>query len=287
MKNSAKSRISEYAKRADELLSAALSNDSEIFECMRYSVSAGGKRLRPAIMLLFCELVGGDASAAEPFAAALEMIHTYSLIHDDLPCMDDDDMRRGKPTNHKVYGEGMATLAGDALLGFAFETALSADCAPEIKAEAARLLAYYSGVFGMLGGQVTDIMQSAKDTASLAKMYEQKTSALLMAAAEIGVLVGGGDASKRSAAAEYAKNLGVAFQICDDILDVCASTQTLGKTAHSDDENGKTTFVTLLGVDGAKEAARQYTERALVSADAFENSEILRELAAMLLDRNK
>ncbi len=291
MKTDINAVLTEYASRAEEALRPYFAHDGKIFECMGYSVFAGGKRIRPALMMLFCEAVGGDVKRVYPFAAALEMIHTYSLIHDDLPCMDDDDLRRGRPTNHKVYGEGLATLAGDGLLGYAFETALEggikAGNSAETTIEAARLLAHYSGVFGMLGGQVDDIEKTASTLEALADMYEKKTACLLMAAAEIGVLAGGGDKHLRSAAREYAKNIGIAFQIEDDILDVISNEGELGKNIGSDNASGKITFASICGAEGAKEKAGEYTKKAQTAALEFEKSECLQAFADYLLNRKK
>lgn len=296
MKNDVKTLLDEYREKTEEVLKdfEGLGKglaQSRVFESMGYSLLAGGKRIRPALMMLFCRLCMSDVKKCAPFAAALEMIHTYSLIHDDLPCMDDDDMRRGKAANHKVYGEGMAMLAGDALLGFAFEYALEngVKCgnSEEVTLEAVKLLARYSGVYGMLGGQVIDVENGATDLESLLDMYEKKTACLLEAAAEIGVLVGGGRPEQMAAAKEYAKNVGIAFQICDDILDVESDAATLGKPTGSDAENGKVTAVTLLGLDGAREKAKEYSELANKVSAHFAEGFILRELTEYLLERKK
>ena len=264
---------------------------SKVDEAMEYSLMAGGKRIRPILLMAAAEAVGSKGYNYLPVACGLEMIHTYSLIHDDLPCMDNDDLRRGKPTNHKVYGEAIATLAGDGLLGLAFETALEngkkAGNSADITLEATKILAHYSGVYGMLGGQVDDIEKTADDEKSLAEMYKKKTSCLLMAAAEIGVLAGGGDERQIKAARQYAENIGIAFQIRDDILDVCSDAATLGKNIGSDAACGKTTFVTLYGVDGAEQKARKYTKKALNAAKCFDSPEILHGLAEYLINRKK
>lgn len=279
------------AERELERIFAHEKNEAEqkIFDAMGYSVFAGGKRIRPAIMMLFCRLCGGDIKRVMPFAAALEMIHTYSLIHDDLPCMDDDDLRRGKPTNHKVFGEGMALLAGDGLLGLAFETMLSGNVGnkADITLEAARLIANYSGLGGMLTGQVSDVTGMPKDETSLVNMYSGKTSGLIKAAATVGALVGGGSDEQIKAAESYAENIGIAFQICDDVLDVVSTNEKLGKNVGSDSENGKLTFVTLFGAEGALERAAFYSEKARESVKYFDEGYLLDELAQYLLKRDK
>jgi geranylgeranyl pyrophosphate synthase len=243
----------------------------ELLEAMRYSLLAGGKRVRPVLTVKFCQAVGGAAEAALDFACGVEMLHTYSLIHDDLPCMDNDDLRRGKPTCHKVFGETVATLAGDALQAAAFRTVLRAQgpwSDPSIPGAAAAALAQAAGEEGMCGGQYLDTVkrQAPPDVEQLKVIHGGKTGALLRAACLMGVYAGAGcgDAAQAAlrAAGEYAENLGLAFQIQDDILDVTATTESLGKPVGSDRANEKTTFVTLLGVPASKALVREHTDRA-------------------------
>ncbi len=294
MSSNIKEILAKYADMAEKELERIFAREKsaaeqKIFDAMGYSVFAGGKRIRPAIMMLFCRLCGGEAEKVLPFAAALEMIHTYSLIHDDLPCMDNDDLRRGKPTNHKVYGEGMAMLAGDGLLGLAFETMLSENVGNDsaVTLEAARLVAHHSGLGGMLTGQVADVTGMPDGEESLVKMYSGKTSGLIKVAATVGALVGGGSGEQIKAAEEYAENIGIAFQICDDVLDVVSTNEELGKNVGSDKDNGKLTFVTLFGVDGALEKAGVYSAKACESAKYFDEGYLLQELAEYLLKRSK
>ncbi len=259
-----------------------------LYEAMRYSLLAGGKRIRPVIVLKFCELSGGDMNKALPFACAVEMLHTYSLIHDDLPCMDNDDLRRGKPTNHVVYGECLATLAGDALQAAAFETLLSADLEAEKIVAAARELAFAAGEDGMCGGQVLDMDGEKRELAlsEVEKIHELKTAAMIKAAARIGVIAGGGNEAQFKAADEYAEKIGLAFQVRDDILDCISTKEELGKTIGSDEENGKTTFVTLFGIEKCEEIVNGKTAEAKAAlASAFENTAFFDWLADLLAGR--
>ena len=262
-----------------------------IFEACRYSAMAGGKRLRPALVLEFCRLCGGDTQAALPFACALEMIHTYSLIHDDLPCMDDDDLRRGKPTNHKVYGEAMAVLAGDGLLNLAFETASDPANAAYLSAEtqlrAIRALSRASGMEGMIGGQVLD-MQAEQTQISLDQLktlQELKTGALIGVAAQLGCLIGGASEEQTQAALEYARCIGLAFQIQDDILDIEGDAETFGKPIGSDSENGKSTYPSLLGLPRCHALVHELSEQAVDALTPFADAGMLPELARSLADR--
>ena len=263
-----------------------------LFEAEKYSLLAGGKRIRPFLTLQVCEALGGDREAAQPFAAALEMIHTYSLIHDDLPCMDDDDMRRGKPTNHKVYGEATALLAGDALLTRAFLTAASNDkVSAETAKEAVRLLAEAAGDEGMIGGQTIDLDGEKRrlDFSELLTLHRLKTGALIKCAALLGALAAGyGRESKEAKEAEsYAEGIGLAFQVVDDILDATATAEALGKSVGGDAERNKTTFLSYYSVDGAWEYAREITENAVKGISAWSAPDTLCELAYYLLDRKK
>ncbi len=240
-----------------------------IYDAMNYSVFAGGKRLRPVLMTETCIMCGGDADEALPFACAMEMIHTYSLIHDDLPAMDNDDLRRGMPTNHIKFGEANAILAGDALLTKAFETALSySGKYPERAMRAAKLLAKSAGTEGMIGGQVVDIESEHKTVTAeeLRYIHLLKTGAIIRSACTIGAVMAGANEEEIAAADEYAKNLGIAFQICDDVLDVTSTTDELGKPVGSDAESEKNTYVTLFGLEKSRELMHQYTDKA---ADAL------------------
>lgn len=261
----------------------------EVLEASRYSLRLGGKRIRPIIMLEFCKLFGGDIKDALSFAVALEMIHTYSLIHDDLPCMDNDDMRRGKPSCHIKYGEDIALLAGDTLLTESFKIAADAQIDADKKVKAITVLAERAGLHGMIGGQVMDLSFEKKSPSleELRAMYIKKTGCLISAAAEIGSIIGGANAEQLEIAKAYALNLGLAFQIIDDILDVIGDEAVLGKPIGSDEENQKTTFVTLLGLDKAREMAKDLTTEALGLLKMLSlDTKNLEELTKYLLDRN-
>lgn len=257
-----------------------------LLESMRYSLLAGGKRLRPVLTMEFCRVAGSDWHKAVPFGCALEMIHTYSLIHDDLPCMDNDDYRRGRLTNHKVYGEAMAVLAGDALLTAAFETAASADASPAVIARNVGILANCAGARGMVGGQVMDIEGENRelDAEYIHQLQRMKTGALLRAACLMGVTTAGGDEQMLQAAATYADGVGLAFQIRDDMLDVIGDAQKLGKATGMDGE--KSTFVRLYGMDACETMVQQETARAMEALSVFENPTFLRELAQWLVHRD-
>ncbi len=263
-----------------------------IFDSMRYSVENGGKRVRPLLTLLFCDACGGDVKKALPLADAVEYIHTYSLIHDDLPCMDNDDFRRGKPSNHKVYGEAFALLAGDGLLTAAFERI--ADCHKaglydaEVAINAISTLSHLAGSRGMIGGQVIDLQNENNkdaDFENLKLMDNLKTGALIEAACVMGCISAGADEEKLAAASEFAQKIGLAFQIKDDILDVTSTLEKLGKMAGSDAQNGKSTYVTLLGVDECQKLVDKLTDEALSALDVFENNDALIEYAKYLADR--
>lgn len=269
----------------------------ELLDAMRYSLLAGGKRIRPVLTIKFCQAAGGKMEEALDFACGVEMLHTYSLIHDDLPCMDNDDLRRGKPTCHKVFGETVATLAGDALQAAAFRTVLCAKGGwsdPSVPGAAAAALAQAAGVDGMCGGQHLDTLEDGKPhtVEELRFIHANKTGALLRAACLMGVYASAGHRTVMSqafeAAKEYAENLGMAFQIQDDILDVTATTEVLGKPAGSDQANEKTTFVTLLGVSACRELVREHTARAKAALNAgFSDSGFLCWLADRLAERER
>lgn len=280
-----------------ELLSYIPKNyeyEKNLISSMEYSLTAGGKRIRPTLTVEFAKLCNGNQEAAMPFACAVEMIHTYSLIHDDLPCMDNDNIRRGKPTNHRVYGENIALLAGDALLTLAFETILSQKAIKlngyEKCAKAGRILAECAGAVGMVGGQTIDLESENKQiTDELLKIMDnKKTGALITAACQLGCISAGADENKLQAAEEYAKNIGLAFQIVDDILDVTSDTETLGKFVGSDEQNKKSTYVSVLGLEQCKNLAEHLTKNAVKSLGIFENDiSELENLAFYLLKRKK
>lgn len=275
-----------------------------IYEAMQYSLISGGKRVRPVLCLAVSEIFNGNSQDALPFACAIEMIHTYSLIHDDLPCMDNDDFRRGRLTNHKVYGENTAVLAGDALLNYAFEimldackeTSLSSLLADKKlaflknKIAAAAAIAEASGVSGMIGGQVVDMQSEGKEISkdTLLYMHEHKTGALIKASVLSSALINNASDDELASLTEYAESLGMAFQIKDDILDVEGDSEVLGKPIGSDSGNKKTTFVTLFGIDESKNMLEKMTQKAIDSLDIFrENAEFLRKLAEYLSHRVK
>ena len=272
--------------RLAELLSGAENGDI-VLKAMKYSVENGGKRVRPVLVLESCKMCGGDISDAVDMACALEMIHTYSLIHDDLPCMDDDDMRRGKPSCHVKFGEEYALLAGDALLTYAFEIAAKAKIDNAKKVAAIACLAEHAGFGGMVGGQVIDLQSEGKQISydTLRRMHSLKTGALIRCAAKLGCICAGADSDKTDALVSYADNIGYAFQAVDDILDVTSTEEVLGKPIGSDEECGKTTYVTLFGVEKAKKIAEELTENAVRSIADFENNEFLVKLAKELTDR--
>ena len=257
-------------------------------EAMGYACAAGGKRLRPVLVLAFCAACGGDVRAALPVACAVEMVHTYSLIHDDLPCMDNDDLRRGKPTNHVVFGECTATLAGDALQAEAFRTILSTSLPAEVRAECARLLAEAAGENGICGGQQLDMEGEGKvlTKEELMDINDRKTSAMIYAACLMGVTCGGGNEQQREAAAKYAKALGLAFQIRDDMLDVISTESELGKPIGSDAREGKNTFMALYGLERCGAYVHELSEQAAAAVDgAFADSAFLQQLSRSLADR--
>ena len=258
----------------------------QLFDAMEYSLLAGGKRLRPIFALDFCRMCGGDWKAAAPFAAAMEMIHTYSLIHDDLPCMDNDDFRRGRPTNHKVYGETMAILAGDGLLTDAFMLAASAKLPkPEQMGFAIQILAQNAGSLGMVGGQVLDIQSETRELSEqeVIDIQSRKTGALINAACVLGVIAGGGDEKMIEAAATFAGALGMAFQIRDDMLDVIGTQEEMGKGVGTADT--KNTFVKLYGLEKCEELVRKYTAAAIDALNIFEDNTYMTDLALSLTDR--
>ncbi len=265
-----------------------------VIRAMRYACSEGGKRLRPVLTLEFCRLCCGEAGRAMPFAAAVEMVHSYSLVHDDMPCMDNSPLRRGKPSVHAAFGEDMALLAGDGLLNLAFETMLNPAGRPEISAgrvlSAAFTLAKAAGIYGMVGGQVIDLESEGRaiDLDRLRVLQEGKTAALMAAACEMGCIVGGGENAQTDAARQYGLHIGLCFQMIDDILDVTATSAQLGKPVGSDASNEKTTYVSLLGLDEVRRLAGEHTEAAVRALAAFpRDTEDLRLLADRLLNRTR
>ena len=292
-------RSSEYVEIINNAVSAYVSESAfcgressglELMrEAMAYSLENGGKRIRPMLTLEFCRLCGGDYEAALPLAIGIEMIHTYSLIHDDLPCMDDDDMRRGKPSSHKVFGYANALLAGDALLTLAFETVLSAEnLSGEIKARAGLELAKAAGCSGMIAGQVMDLANEGR-RASLDEVKatdKRKTGELIRVSALLGCIAAGADEDKIKAAENYCNSIGLAFQIVDDILDVTSDEETLGKPIGSDSEKEKSTYVSLLGLEESMRYASELTQKAKEALEIFgSEGEFLLELADMLSGR--
>lgn len=273
--------------RLDKLLSVNM--QTKVLDAMKYSVANGGKRIRPILAIEFSKVCGGNISAALDFGCAVEMIHTYSLIHDDLPCMDNDDMRRGKPSCHIAYGEDNALLAGDALLTQAFTTLSDVkDLNASNIVRAVFYLSSYAGINGMVGGQVLDLeFETCKPTVDeILKMYSLKTCGLIKAACVMGCLTANNYNDEMiQAAIDYAENLGIAFQIQDDILDIEGDPTALGKPVGSDEKNDKSTIVKYYGLDKSKELVRDYTKKAISALSVFENTEILENLAYMLINR--
>jgi len=261
---------------------------ARLLESMRYSLLAGGKRIRPIMCVKFCEAAGGDSAAVLDAACAIEMLHTYSLIHDDLPCMDDSDMRRGKQSNHKKFGEFTATLAGDALQAAAFETLLKSDLPPGAVVEMARIMARAAGPYGICGGQHLDVNNVWKPLSEneLTNIHNLKTAALISASARIGVAAACGTREQIKAAEAYALSVGLAFQVRDDVLDITASTSEMGKPAGADLENNKTTFAILMGVGRCEEIIALETQKAIDALDGkFKDTGFLVWLAHMLAGR--
>ena len=274
----------------DRLLTFPPCKQQRLLEAMRYSVNAGGKRIRAILTLEFAKLCGGSAEAALPAACAIELLHAFSLIHDDLPSMDDDDMRRGKPSCHIAFDEGTALLAGDALAIYPF--GLIADgvnhgVSPENALKMSALLAENAGHMGMTGGQQIDTQFDSLTPDDLLQMYELKTSRLIQTAAVFGCLSANADDKALNAAGEYGKNLGLAFQIVDDLLDILGDSSEIGKPTGSDAKNRKKTYPALVGTEAARKTAEQLTNQALTLLDGFSESDFLKQLTIKLLDRNK
>lgn len=288
-----KGRLTQYQSFMESYLAGRFLNEGEpqqkLFEAMRYSLLAGGKRLRPVLVLEFCRLCGGDWQKAAPFAAAVEMVHTYSLIHDDLPCMDNDDYRRGRLTNHKVYGEATAVLAGDALLTAAFSSLTAAPYSPETRVRAVETLARCAGELGMVGGQLLDMEseERACTQQEILDIQSRKTGALIRAACLLGVLAGGGSEAQEQAAGTFADHLGLAFQIRDDMLDVIGNADEFGKPIGSDKDEGKVTYVDLLGLDDCGKLIHELTEQAVSAVSDLDRDGFLTALAESLTERTK
>ncbi len=277
----------------EEILPKETGTHSQIWEAMRYSIIGGGKRVRPLLCLEFCRVCGGDIRAALPFACALELIHGYSLIHDDLPCMDDDDMRRGRPACHIAFGEATAMLAGDALLNLAYETLLKGSQKNLLPADrilqGGIVLAELAGHAGMIDGQTLDLEAEGKslDIEQVTIMESLKTGALILAACKTGCIAAGATQAKLKAASEYASHIGLAFQVVDDILDMAGDENETGKRTGSDAQNAKSTYVALLGLQEAQNLADRLTQKAVQALAVFgEEGEPLRELALMLSNRS-
>lgn len=287
-------RLSEHLAAVEEAITAWLPTENEgVAPLMAYACEGGGKRIRPVLLVEFCRLCGGDTRQALPFAAAIEYIHSYSLVHDDLPCMDNSPLRRGKPSVHAAYGETMALLAGDALLNRAFEVMLCPEAAKGMEAQALRAaheLADRAGIYGMIGGQVLDLASEGKqiDLPTLQALQEGKTAALLTAACRMGAILGDGTPAQIDAAGKFGYYLGLCFQIVDDILDVTATAEELGKPVGSDDENEKSTYVSLLGLEEARRVAAAYTEEAKAALTAFsdERAELVALADALLVRKH-
>ena len=285
----------EYRVKIDEALAGYFTVrdgalNAGLAEAMRYSLLAGGKRIRPLLVLEFCRIAGGDVEKALPVACAIEMLHTYSLIHDDLPCMDNDELRRGKPTNHMVYGECTATLAGDALQAEAFGTILRCGLPPAVKASCAEILAGAVGLDGMCGGQFLDMSWEGRALTEqeLSEINSRKTGALLVAACQMGVAAAGGSELMLAAAGHYGSAIGMAFQIRDDMLDVLSTAEELGKPIGSDLEENKNTYMVLMGREGCEKTIAKLTDFAKnVLDEAFEDTAFLKELADALSTREK
>ena len=274
----------------DEYFGRVSTGSSKMLEAMSYSLKNGGKRVRPVLTMEFCRLCGGNVSEALPFALAVEKIQTYSLIHDDLPCMDDDAIRRGKPSNHMVYGYANALLVGDSLLTLAFEILAESSSSADKKAEAVCVLSRAAGFTGMIAGQVMDLDNEDREvTLDIIRNTDNlKTGEMIRAAALLGCICAGACEKQREAAVTYSDRIGLAFQITDDILDVTGDTAVLGKPVGSDDENKKSTYVSILGLDRCRDISKQLTEEAVTALDAFgEEKDFLCELAEKLIDRDR
>lgn len=280
--------LESYRLKVEEYLNTLFTQDApqkQLFDAMRYSLLAGGKRIRPILVLEFCRVCDGEPEKALPFAAAIEMVHTYSLIHDDLPCMDNDDYRRGRLTNHKVFGEADAVLAGDALLTAAFGQLAKADLPSERIVKAVALLSACAGENGMVGGQVLDLAgeQLVLTEDEIYTVHRLKTGALISAACRLGVIAAGGSKEQLKAAGRYAEALGLAFQTRDDMLDVLGDSGKMGKNTGMDEN--KNTFVRLYGVGACSKLIEKETQKSIEALSVFEDSDFLKELSMKLAIR--
>lgn len=289
--------LRDYAEMTEDALGKYLPDtaclQNGVIKAARYSLLGGGKRIRPALVMEFCRVCGGDPETALPVACAIEMTHTFSLIHDDMPCMDDDDLRRGKPSCHKKFGEATAMLAGDALAVLPYKIIADAASKKLLTQDAALkiigLLADNVGIFGMIGGQTLDLEfeKVIPDEQSILEMYRMKTGALLEFACKAGCIAAGAGVKEQVAAAGYGQRLGTAFQIVDDILDVTLDTETIGKPVNSDAASGKHTYVFAVGLDQARERADVLTQQAIGFLDEFDDTDFLTEFAKLLLYRQR
>lgn len=285
--------IKNYCAKINEELIKCLPNagdgQAQVVRAMKYSLSNGGKRLRPILVLEFCKMCGGNVEDAMAYACAIEYIHTYSLIHDDLPCMDDDDMRRGNPSCHKMFGEATALLAGDALLTHAFEIAAGANLSASQNAKAVSLIAQNAGVRGMIGGQVIDLKYESQDpsVADILTVHKLKTGALISTACILGCIAANATDEQIASASKYAYCLGTAFQIKDDLLDIFGSEEKLGKPIGSDAENEKTTYVTLVGAEKSQKDVEMLTQNAVKQLNCFKDKEFVVALSEYLTTREK
>ena len=289
-----KEKYDQYRKEVERALDESIAADDPdyagLIEAMRYSLLSGGKRIRAILVLEFCRLFSGEYADAMPFACAIEMIHAYSLIHDDLPCMDNDDFRRGKPSCHKQFGEANALLAGDSLLTYAFEYPLTAESSlpAERRLAALRELAKFAGCRGMAGGQYIDLDSEEKKIppALLDKLQLLKTSALMRASGDMGAIIGGAEDEQLAAVDNYCRLIGLAFQITDDILDVTGDEKLLGKPTHSDEANEKSTYVSLYGLENAGKMADELFSQAMKELDRLPgDTQFLRDLTNILAQR--
>lgn len=290
-KEELKNRVVNIEDLLNEYMPKVEGYQKTIFDSMNYSLKAGGKRLRPILTVEACKLVGGNEKDAYPFAVAIEMIHTYSLIHDDLPALDNDDLRRGRKTNHKVYGEAMAILAGDGLLNYAYEIMLRESLSkgePEKYLKAINEIAKASGIYGMIGGQVVDIESEGKsiDMEKLDFIHMNKTAAIIIGCMRAGAIIGGASEEELENVTKYAKNIGLSFQIVDDILDIVGDEAKLGKKVGSDIDNEKSTYPSLIGLEKSKETANKLIAEAKMSIDYInKDSKFLNNLADYIVDR--
>ncbi|TAN70011.1 polyprenyl synthetase family protein [Paraclostridium sordellii 8483] len=286
-----KNRVNKIEQILNEYMPKEEGYQKKIFESMNYSLKAGGKRLRPILTLEACKIVGGEEKDAIAFAVAIEMIHTYSLIHDDLPALDNDDLRRGRKTNHKVYGEAMAILAGDGLLNYAYEIMLKESIGkndPEKYLKAINEIAKAAGIYGMIGGQVVDIESEGKkiDMDKLDFIHMNKTAAIIVGCMRAGAIIGNATDKQLEDITKYAKNIGLSFQIVDDILDIVGDEAKLGKNVGSDIDNEKSTYPSLIGLERSKEVANQLIKEAKASINQIsKDNAFLNGLAEYIVDR--